>query len=313
VGSPRNAARLIPKPLIGLARRTVGAALSVGPGYERQPPGSRFDPVSVAGYYLDYSAKTSAMVDPTRLVPADLAQLALGWWERHLAGEPAAASSFLEVCRLLETRSTQTEAGAWWPYGVVVQKYGLRPPWYSAMAQGQIASVFTRALVLTGDERHGTLAEAAARTLLPPSPLVSTSSAGPILEEAPSAPPSHILNGWIFALWGLRDLSIALGESAAAGLYRQSLSALQLTLPRYDVGWWSRYSLYPHPLTDLAKPFYHRLHADQLEVLGRAENLPDFIDRARRWRQYDSTPRRVGAIAHKAAFAAVDFWHRRGR
>ena len=303
----------MPTPLIPLVRRTIGAAFSVGPGYERQPPGSRFDPVSVAGYYVDYTAKTRAGVDPTALVPADLAQLALGWWERHLAGEAAAALSFLEVCRLLKTRASHTESGAWWPYGVVVQKYGLRPPWCSAMAQGQIASVFTRALVLTGDDRHGALARAAARTLQPPSPLVSNTSAGPILEEAPSEPPSHILNGWIFALWGLRDLTVGLGDVAAAELYRQSLSALELTLPRYDVGWWSRYSLYPHRFTDLAKPFYHRLHADQLELLGRAENIPDFIDRADKWRQYDSTPRRVGALAHKLAFAAVDSWHRRDR
>ena len=29
---------------------------------------------------------------------------------------------------------------------------------------------------------------------------------------------------------------------------------------------WSRYDLYPHPLTNVASPFYHRLHIEQLRA-----------------------------------------------
>lgn len=296
-----------------LFRRAVGTVFGVGPGYEPQPPDARFNPDTVEAYYLDYSSKTFSDTPPAALVPADLAQLALGWWSRHVGGESAAESSFLEICRELERGTKLEDSKAWWPYHVAVPKYGLRPPWHSAMAQGQIASVFTRAFGLTRDTRHATLARAAVQTLLPPSPLVSTTRSGPILEEAPSTPASHILNGWIFALWGLRDVSLAFDEAATRRLYRSSLDALGETLPRYDVGWWSRYSLFPHALRDLAKPFYHRLHADQLQILGRAENLPELTERAERWRRYDNAPRRAAAIAHKAAFGAIDGVQRRGR
>lgn len=296
-----------------LLRRAVGTVFGVGPGYEPQPPDGRFNPDVVEAYYLDYSSKTLATTPSAGLVPADLAQLALGWWSRHLAGESSADSSFLEICRELERRATREEGKAWWPYAVAVPKYGLRPPWHSAMAQGQIASVFTRAFGLTRDTRYAALARAAVHTLLPPSPLVSTTPSGPILEEAPSTPASHILNGWIFALWGVRDVSLALDEAAARRLYRSSLSALREMLPRYDVGWWSRYSLFPHALRDLAKPFYHRLHVDQLQIIGRAENLPEFTERAERWRRYDNAPHRAAAIAQKVAFSAIDGVQRRRR
>jgi hypothetical protein len=73
----------------------------------------------------------------------------------------------------------------------------------------------------------------------------------------------------------------------------------------YDVGWWSRYSLYPHRLPDLAKPFYHRLHVHQLEVTARLVGEAELAETARRWAAYDTAPKRVGAIAQKALFVAV--------
>jgi hypothetical protein len=55
-------------------------------------------------------------------------------------------------------------------------------------------------------------------------------------------------------------------------------------LPRYDVGWWSRYSLYDHGRPDLAKPFYQRLHPVMLEGLELITHDPSLGEFARRWR-----------------------------
>ena len=52
----------------------------------------------------------------------------------------------------------------------------------------------------------------------------------------------------------------------AGQMLAASTDCLLATLSSYDVGWWTKYSLYPHRLPDLAKPFYHRLHVDQLDV-----------------------------------------------
>ncbi|GEM_PF-1034974 len=277
----------------------VAAALSRGPGYEPQPCGTRFDAASVRGYYLDLSAKTTSATAeaPERLPPAGLAQLALGWWERSLAGDGRALERFDAVCELLLRRAEPRDGALLWPYAMPVPKYGLRPPWFSAMAQGQAASVFVRAA--ERDERAADLALRALRPLLErAAPFVVGLAAGPVLEEAPSEPPSCVLNGWIYALWGLWDAAVGLGSAEARELFGASFQALLAMLADYDTGWWSRYSLWAGG-RDLAKPFYHRLHVVQLEALHRLTGEPDLAATAARWRGYDSGAAAVRAVLAK--------------
>jgi hypothetical protein len=287
----------------------VRTILSRGAGYEPQPQGAFFDGRSVSGYFVDLRTKTTAATAtrPETLSPAALAQLALGWWERALAGEVGALAAFGRTTALLESRAEQDLDGIRWRYRVAVPKYGLAPPWYSAMAQGQAASVFVRAYLATCDERYRAIARAAALPLLAASDtdLVTIDEEGPILEEAPTDPPSHILNGWIYALWGLWDVSVGLADRRAAARFEASAACLAAMLDRYDVGWWTRYSLYPHRLADLAKPFYHALHATQAGVMYGLTGRPEFAEAASRWRRYDAGGRRARALIQKAAFVAV--------
>ena len=170
-------------------------------------------------------------------------------------------------------------------------------------------SVFIRAFLLTENSRWQRLAHEALRPLLPEadSELVFETDEGPVLEEVASDPPSHILNGWIYALWGLWEAKVVLEHDGAEAMLDSSLQCLRSTLHLYDVGWWSRYSLYPHKLPDLAKPFYHALHVDQLDVLHRLFGGADFADAAARWRGYDRPVGRVRAVAQKAAFVASGY------
>jgi heparosan-N-sulfate-glucuronate 5-epimerase len=289
----------------------LNSAFSWGVGYEPTPPGSFFDDSTVRGYFIDFRAKTTSpeAEAPSRLLPADLAQLALGWWDRGLAGDHEAMRRFDHVCTLLE-QSAEIQGDEWrWAYPVGIRKYRIDPPTYSAMAQAQIASTFVRAHLAGANPRHGEIALAAVRPLVNvgDTGLVSLTSAGPVLEESESDPPSHILNGWIYSLWGLWDVAVGLGDKGARETYDASLSCLRQMLDEYDIGWWTRYSLYPHLLPDLAKPFYHRLHIDQMEVLYRLTGLDDFGRAARRWRGYDTPIRRVAAIAQKALFVATRY------
>ncbi len=276
-----------------------------------------FDSDRVAGYFVDFSRKTLShhAVDTRSLLPVDLAQLALGWWERMLRNDTGAEAPFADICSLLERQGERRENDRRWPYFRFIPKYALVPPWYSAMAQAEIASVFVRSYLWTGNEEHARIAlEAIAPlTRAGESDLVVTAEEGPILEEAPTNPPSHILNGWIFALWGVWDTTTALADSRAAGLFDASASCLRRMITHYDVGWWSRYSLYPHPLDDLAKPYYHELHSNQLEILYRLTGFPEFRETAARWRSYDRTGRRVLAVTQKASFLAKDYPDRRRR
>src|SRR3954451_22353295 len=94
--------RAIPAPV----ERAINAALSRGPGYEPTPIGPSFDERSVSGYYIDFRAKTTSpdAGDAAALPAVQLIQLALGWWERHLAGDGAALGRFLELAAEVERR-----------------------------------------------------------------------------------------------------------------------------------------------------------------------------------------------------------------
>lgn len=293
--------RAIPAPL----ERALNAALSRGPGYEPTPIGRAFDDGSVHGYYIDFTAKTTSPVagDADLLPAIQLIQLALGWWERHVAGDGAALGRFLELCAEVERRGVRHGESLRWPVNVAVPKYGLAPGWFSALAQGQAASVFIRAQLATGEDRYGELALRAVAPFLADSEL---SGGGAILEEAPSEPPSHILNGWMSALWGLWDVALGLDHAPARDRFGASLASLRAMLPRYDTGWWTLYSLYPHPVKDLAKPIYHRFHVTQLEVYERLTGFDDIRATRARWAAYDRPAPRVRAIAQKAAFAAAE-------
>lgn len=295
--------------LRSLARGSLQSALSTGPGYEPQPPGVFFETETVRGYFIDFRAKTQAAsaAEPDSLEPAGLAQLALGWWERHLSGESEALGRFLGTCELLERRGVGRGRELLWEYGAPVPKYGLVPPWCSGLAQAQAASTFVRAHLASGEDRFAELAVRAIAPILPSSSsgLLVRTSDGPVPEEAPTGTPSLILNGWIYALWGLWDVAVGLGSEDCRSLFEESAMCLRAMIARYDVGWWSRYSLYPHRLPDLAKPFYHRLHVDQLEVMARLVGAGDLDDAARRWAAYETAPKRVAVIAQKALFVTL--------
>jgi heparosan-N-sulfate-glucuronate 5-epimerase len=285
-------------------RNAWASTLSRGPTYERQTPGSRWTEKSVAGYFVDFCEKTLAAGarDPDSLQPVSLAQLALGWWERHLEGDSQAGDRFEAIAELLARQAVPVGAELRWPFTVAVPKYNLTPGWCSAMAQGQVASVFVRQHIRTGADLWGDRALGALRPLVRESELVSQTPDGRILEEAPTDPPSHILNGWIYALWGLWDGAVGLQDADSAGAFASGVATLRAMLPSYDIGWWTRYSLYPHVVTDLAKPFYHRIHVLQLEVTARATEHSDIVATAERWRSYDRAPNRVAAVAQKGAF-----------
>ncbi len=79
---------------------------------------------------------------------------------------------------------------------------------YSAMTQGEGASLLYRAILETGDVRFSGVADQAIALML--KPVAEGGKAyydqGKLtLEENPQATPSAILNGWIFAVFGLYD------------------------------------------------------------------------------------------------------------
>jgi hypothetical protein len=174
------------------------------------------------------------------------------------------------------------------------------------MAQGQAISVLLRAHLLSGSVGY---AEAAAEALAPlttpvPEGGAMTEIEGlPVLEEYPTAAPSAVLNGWIFALLGVHELATACEDAEARALFDASAAGLVELLPRYDVGWWSLYSLAQHGgRPDLAKPFYQRLHPVLLEALHLLHPSPALAHYAERWRRQLRWPNIARASLDKVVF-----------
>ena len=193
--------------------------------------------------------------------------------------------------------------------------YEIEPPWISAMTQGEAVSLFLRAA--PEDDSPEELFSAAARAVMPlldPSPVVTQTSEGPVLQEYPTDPPSHVLNGWIFGLWGLYDVS-AMGQAdaipadlarRASSAFEDGISALAARLPRYDTGGWSRYDLFPHPIVHVASPFYHRLHIELLRATNELAPNHGFQQMAARWDRSATDPlAQAIAICRKAAFRTI--------
>jgi hypothetical protein len=167
--------------------------------------------------------------------------------------------------------------GAWWfPYPFTFAlgsgiHHTMAPPWYSAMAEGQALSLFVRLADATGDSDWDTAADDTFEALT-----LSYSATEPWatwhddhgriwLEEYPGATAdtsARVLNGHMFAAFGVWDYWRARQSSTAASLFSAALQTVQAyVLTRFrNPGWASSYSL--RGLAPTEK--YHRIHIHQL-------------------------------------------------
>jgi hypothetical protein len=280
-------------------------------------PGRHVDPLELGGYHIDLSVKA----DETGWPPPELqlqtpyvprVQWGLGSYERYLdTGEERWLDWALACGRHLVERQERTGRlrGGFVHRAPFPHTFHLAPPWLCGMAQGQAGSLLVRLFRETGDE---SLAEAACRALEPLDLPVSEGGVradldgGPFFEEYPTTPPSYVLNGGIFALWGCHDVAMALGDSTAARLWSDGVDALARSIDRWDTGSWSRYDLHPHPVTNVASSSYHVLHLSQLRALLRLEARPELERALARFQAYQDMRRcRAEAFARKVLFRLV--------
>ena len=299
-----------------LASDTLGAYLEIGPDFHPQPPGGRVDPGGLAGYYCDFSHKASPALqargswlaaalagEPWRS-PMMVSQAALGFWERHLAGEDT-VERFLALADWLVRYGERDERGVGWSHDYEAPKYGLSPGWRSGMTQGEAISVLLRAHAVSGEDGYRETASAAFGPFTVEAPaggVVRTLDGALVIEEYPTAQPTAVLNGWIFGLLGLHELSLVDDRAAVADVLGRTRAGLLALLARYDVGWWSCYSLGRYGRPDLAKPFYQRLHVVLLDAVDMVEPDPVLATTARRWESQITRSAMARIAVDKLAF-----------
>ncbi|MDY6949971.1 MAG: D-glucuronyl C5-epimerase family protein [Thermodesulfobacteriota bacterium] len=186
----------------------------------------------------------------------------------------------------------------------------LKAPWYSALAQGQGLSLLIRAHQETRKDSYLQAAHEALHTFkkdVKEGGVSYIDRKGHVwFEEAIVNPPTHILNGFIWAMWGIYDYFLYTADGEARMLFREGVETLKANLSHFDAGFWSLYEQSGTRMKMLASPFYHKLHIVQLKVMHKLTHDEVFQYFAIRWEGYRrSWIKRMAAICHKACFKLV--------
>lgn len=157
---------------------------------------------------------------------------------------------------------------------------GGSPPWVSGLAQGTALTAFSRAAVRLAHPPYFEVARAALPIFATPPPegVLARTAAGAHYLQYSFAPGLRIANGFVQALNGLHDFAALANDDAGRFLFALGDAEARATLPRFDTGGWSRYSL----RRDSDLP-YHRLLRDFLAGLCQRTGTPEYCDYAARF------------------------------
>jgi heparosan-N-sulfate-glucuronate 5-epimerase len=186
-------------------------------------------------------------------------------------------------------------------------------PWYSGLAQGQGISALVRAHQATGNSEYLDAAKKAFEPFeheVDQGGVIYTDVDGnPWIEEYIVSAPTNILNGFIWALWGVHDLYLATTDERAKALWEKCVTTLSENIESYDLSWWSVYERSSSGrLPMIASRFYHSLHIVQLRVMAQLTGDSNFADTANRWTAYTRNPiYRTRAFAQKALFKLLKY------
>ena len=258
---------------------------------------------------MDYKGKIGKQYNPDAV-----AQYGLGCYDIFLKTSDlsykrkflAQANWFVENLQRINA-----EVGLWQYNFDFEYQSRLKNPWHGALAQGHGLSILARAYEVTKDEIYLQTAQKAFESFRRP----VTAPGGVMLvdnhdyiwfEEAIVEPPTHVLNGFISALWGVYDYYLTSRDKEALRLYKEGVRTLGDYLPLYDIGFWSVYHLVNTRIKMIASSYYHNLHILQLKVMYSLTGNEIFLSYSQKWKNYYSKRRyRIIALLWKIAFKVL--------
>lgn len=192
---------------------------------------------------------------------------------------------------LINTAVSRDEA-LYFPYRFRYALFGnrrdlMRAPWYSAMTQGTVLGLFVRLHAVTGEQHWRTAADSTFATFVkgrsatrPWTVFVSRRYDHRYLwfEEYPKNPPTQVLNGHMYALFGVWEYALATGNATAVDVFDGGATTIRHQVHRFRVrGEVSYYSL----RVRIQYKDYHAIHIGQLKLLARMTGDSWFAREAR--------------------------------
>ena len=165
-----------------------------------------------------------------------------------------------------------------WPFGG--SDLVLRAPWVSGMAQGQLLSAFVNLYRETDKDEYLETCHEIFHSFYQfdqsPAPWIAYVDSGGYywIEEYPEKNANHVLNGYLFAIFGLYEYHLLNQDSLSRELFNASLTTIQDHLHLYRVpGGVSSYCIkYP-----IYYPFYHLVHTDQIKKIYKMTGSDFFL------------------------------------
>lgn len=220
--------------------------------------------------------------------PINIAQFGFILHAEYLNSKNEDTLSLLGRCvDKLTSLATITDNDCVWWHNYTELKYSIPAPWSSAMAQGEIISLFLRYYQISKEEKYLELSKKAFNFLkndVSDKGVRRYDQNGDLwFEEYPSNPSSYVLNGFIYTLFGLFDLYRVTGDQNVKEDIDACIVTLKKNLHRFDAGYWSYYDLLKK---ELVRFYYQKnVHVPQLEALYILTKKEIFAHYANKWKK----------------------------
>jgi len=222
--------------------------------------------------------------------PWFIGHIALGLyslWYRHK--KHIYQKKFLKLVDWFLENAYYFESGVCWMYNF--DWFGNSKPWFSSLAQAHAVSALIRAHYITNKEKYKMLANEAIKFMVSSIRRKGTATyeddGTVFFHETLNTPLTYILNGHLFSCFALWEAGRYFNNDRYKKLADAGFEFVKKNLEKYDINFWSRYSLksYPIGLPDIASPHYHDVHAAQLEIAAVIFNEESFLYKAKKFRQ----------------------------
>lgn len=225
--------------------------------------------------------------------PTTIALFALGNYQYYIDDPKRNEKNlalFSSSVRWLSNNCFKKNRRVYWYFLFDWPTEGLKSPWHSGLTQGLCISVLVRAYLETGNSSFADLAEGGFEVLnseINDDGALFHEGSDFWMEEYPTNQPNHVLNGFVYAIFGLFDLRYITQSHDAEKSLANSIKTLENNLKSYDLGFWSSYDLKRMCPASLA---YHKLHIDQLKSLHSLTGKAIFLKYSCRWENYLNNP-----------------------